>query len=71
MTTRYWLARTHSAMIVAGDGRCWLPGSTAWREYMPALRDPERAIRHAQRLGWLTQYTGIPALTREGCQKAL
>ena len=49
-----------------GYGFCWLPGTTAWRHYMPDLHDPQRAIRDAQRRGFLTRGTGIPQLTRTG-----
>lgn len=66
MSPRYWLSRAKTAMEHNGYGSCWLPGSTTWRHYMPALRDPQRAIRDAQRRGYLTEYTGIPQLTRVG-----
>lgn len=71
---KHFLQIAHDAMERNRLGHLWLPGSTTWRHYgylhhTGAMRPSIQSIRQAQRDGYLTKETGIPALTMEGYHK--
>jgi hypothetical protein len=66
---QHWLRRAKRAMHTAGYGYLWLPGCTAWAHFMPDMIDDHRAVREAQRRGWLTRGTGFAQLTQRGYQE--
>lgn len=69
MGRKHFLEKAHERMSYDYKDNLWLPGCTTWRHYTGYRGVSESTIRKAQRDGYLTKNTGIPALTKKGYLK--